>query len=457
MFGRVRNIHFVGIGGSGMSGIAEVLLTLGFTVTGSDLSETPVTRRLAALGATIHIGHRADNIAGTQVVVISSAVGDDNPEVAAARHDQIPIIRRAEMLAELMRMKYGVAVAGAHGKTSTTSMIASIFHAGGLDPTVVIGGRLGSLGSGGRLGTGPYLVAEADESDGTFLSLSPTVAVITNIDREHMNFYGTMDVLRKAFLDFANKVPFYGLAVICLDDPHIQSIIPELTKRCVTYGLRGQADVIARDIRTDGFSSRFAVWTGGRQAGEVSLSVPGVHNVRNALAAIAASLEVGLDFDTAAAALSSFVNADRRFQRIGERDGVTVVDDYAHHPTEIKATLAAAKAVCRGRVLAVFQPHRYSRTQDLMEEFQTSFYDADVVLVTDIYPAGEAPIPGVEAAGVLDGIVRHGHRGALYLKDRSEIVAHLRETAREGDLLLTLGAGDVWRVGRSFLGEGGAT
>ncbi len=454
MFGRVRNIHFVGIGGSGMSGIAEVLLTLGFNVTGSDLSDTPVTRRLAELGAQVYAGHRADNIAGTQVVVVSSAVGEDNPEVVTARQEQIPIIRRAEMLAELMRMKYGVAVAGAHGKTSTTSMIASIFHSGGLDPTVVIGGRLGSLGSGGRLGTGPYLVAEADESDGTFLSLSPTVAVITNIDREHMNFYGTMEMLKAAFRDFANKVPFYGLAVICLDDPHIQAIIPELTKRHTTYGLRGQADVIARDIRTEGFSSHFTVWIGGKAAGEVTLSVPGVHNIRNALAAIAASLEVGLGFDAAAAALATFVNADRRFQRVGERDGVAVVDDYAHHPTEIKASLAAAKAFCRGRVLAVFQPHRYSRTQDLMEEFQTAFYDADHVVVTDIYPAGEAPIPGVDARGILDGIVRHGHRSAIHLKERLDIIAHLRETAREGDLLITLGAGDIWRVGRGFLDEG---
>ncbi len=300
-------------------------------------------------------------------------------------------------------------------------------------------------------------MAEADESDGTFLSLSPTVAVITNIDREHMNFYGTMETLKAAFRDFANKVPFYGLAVICLDDPHIQAIIPELTKRHTTYGLRGQADVIARDIRTEGFSSHFTVWIGGKAAGEVALSVPGVHNIRNALAAIAASLEVGLGFDAAAAALATFVNADRRFQRVGERDGVAVVDDYAHHPTEIKASLAAAKAFCRGRVLAVFQPHRYTRTQDLMEEFQTAFYDADHVVVTDIYPAGEAPIPGVDARGILDGIVRHGHRSAIHLKDRLDIVAHLRETAREGDLLITLGAGDIWRVGRGFLDEGGVS
>ncbi len=451
MFGRVKNIHFVGIGGSGMSGIAEVLLNLGYQVSGSDLGDTPVTRRLASLGAVVSQGHRPENIRQAQVVVTSSAVSDDNPEVREARRAGVPIIRRAEMLAELMRMKYSVAVAGAHGKTTTTSMIAAVFHHGGLDPTMVVGGRLGSIGSGGRLGKGPYLVAEADESDGTFLTLSPTVAVITNIDREHMNFYGTMDRLKQAFIDFANKVPFYGLAVLCLDDAHVQSIIPRLAKRHMTYGLKSQADLSARDISLDGGRSRFKVDFQGRALGEIALPVPGIYNVGNALAAVAVALEAGVDFAAAAEALAGFVNADRRFQVVGEARGVTVVDDYAHHPTEIKATLAAARGVCRGEVVAVFQPHRYTRTADLMHEFETAFYDADHLVVTEIYPAGEEPIPGVEGRRIWEGIVSHGHRRAAFIPVRADIIAYLRANLKPGDLLLTLGAGDVWQVGRAIL------
>jgi UDP-N-acetylmuramate--alanine ligase len=454
VFGRVRNIHFVGIGGAGMSGIAEVLLNLGFAVSGSDLAETAVTRRLASLGASIRPGHSPDNIRGAQVVVISSAVGDDNPELLAARREMVPVIRRAEMLAELMRMKHGIAVAGAHGKTTTTSMIATIFHHGGLDPTVVIGGRLGIIGSGGRLGQGQYLVAEADESDGTFLKLSPTVGVITNIDREHMNFYETMDRLEAAFLDFANKVPFYGLTVLCLDDPAIQRIIPRLEKRHLTYGLRSQADLVAREVVSRGLTSTYTAEYLGRTLGSVTLGVPGVYNVYNSLAALAVALEMEIPFERCAEALAGFVNADRRFQIVGEADGVTVVDDYAHHPTEIKAALAAARGAAKGEVVAVFQPHRYSRTADLMNEFATAFYDADHLLVTEIYPAGEEPLPGVSGREVWETITRHGHRRAVFTPTKAEAVAHLRANLRPGDLLLTLGAGDVWQVGRTILGGG---
>jgi UDP-N-acetylmuramate--alanine ligase len=452
MFGRVRKIHFVGIGGSGMSGIAEVLLNLGYQVTGSDLVEGPVTRRLHSLGAGIFIGHRPENIGESQVLVVSSAVDEENPELEAARRTMVPIIPRAEMLAELMRMKHGVAVAGAHGKTTTTSMVAHLAHRGGLDPTVVIGGRLGTMGSGGRLGKGDYLIAEADESDGTFLKLTPTIAVITNIDREHMNFYGTMERLTAAFLDFANKVPFYGLVVLCLDDPHIQRLIPHLTKRYLTYGFTGQADLTIGDLEVRDFGSRFTLRQGGTFLGEAFLPVPGRHNVANAVAALAVGMELGLPFGPCADSLAGFVNADRRFQRIGELSGVTVVDDYGHHPTEIRATLAAARGICRGTLAVVFQPHRYSRTADLMEQFQTSFYDADHLVVTDIYPAGESPIPGVDGRTVWEGIIKHGHRNAFFFRSRQEIVDHLRQHLGEGDMLLTLGAGDVWHVGRLYLG-----
>lgn len=436
-----------------MSGIAEVLLNLGYKVTGSDLAETGVTRNLASLGARVYMGHRPENVEGAQVVVISSAVKEDNPEILEARRRVVPIIRRAEMLAELMRMKYGVAVAGAHGKTTTTSMIATILHHGGLDPTVVLGGRLGSIGSGARLGKGPYLVAEADESDGTFLKLSPTVAVVTNMDREHMNFYNSMENLKEAFINFANKVPFYGLTILCLDDVLVQGLIPGITKRHMTYGLKTQADLVARDIRQEGLKSNFNVEYKGKPLGEVALGVPGLFNIHNALAALAVSIEMDIDFKTASEALAEFVNADRRFQIIGEREKVTVIDDYAHHPTEIKASLGAARSICRGELIAVFQPHRYSRTADLLEDFYTAFYEADRVVVTGIYAAGEAPIPGIEGRVVWEGITRHGHKKADFMPDKADIVNYLREKAESGDVIITLGAGDIWKIGRAYLEE----
>lgn len=451
MFKKIKHIHFVGIGGIGMSGIAEVLLNLGYQVSGSDLRESDTIERLRSLGARISIGHRKENMDSPHVVVISSAIKKDNPEVAAAYEKKIPVIPRAEMLAELMRLKYGVAIAGAHGKTTTTSMVATVLAAGGIDPTVVIGGKLNSLGSNAKLGQGDFLVAEADESDGSFLKLSPTIAVVTNIDEEHMDYYRDIDEIKDAFLSFINKVPFYGVSILCLDERHIQSLIPKIEKRYQTYGMSTQADYQARDINLKPMGSEYRVVHHGSDLGRFELSIPGIHNVNNSLAAIAVARELDIDIEVIRRALRDFSGVQRRFQIKGEVDGVLIIDDYGHHPTEIKATLSAAKTGNSRRVVTVFQPHRYTRTRHLLQEFFTSFNQADAVIVMDIYAAGEQPIQGVSGPAVYEGIKRHGHRDVVYLPGKEEVVEHLIKTLKHGDALLTLGAGDVWKVGEAVL------
>jgi len=451
MFKKIKHIHFVGIGGIGMSGIAEVLLNLGYKVSGSDLRESDTTRRLRQLGGEIQIGHRPENIASPHVVVISSAVKKDNVEVIAAREKQVPVIPRAEMLAELMRLKYGIAIAGAHGKTTTTSLVATVLAAGGIDPTVVIGGKLNSLGSNAKLGQGEFLVAEADESDGSFLKLSPTIAVVTNIDEEHLDYYKDINEIKDAFLQFINKVPFYGVAIICLDQKHIQALIPQIEKRYLTYGMSSQADYQATDVTFMPLGSRFRVVNHTGDLGWFELSVPGLHNVSNSIAAIAVARELEVDLEVIRKALKEFSGVQRRFQIKGEVKGILVVDDYGHHPTEVRATLAAAKAALGRRVVCVFQPHRYTRTKHLLEDFFTAFNQADKVIIMDIYAAGEQPIPGVSGQAMYEGIRKYGHKDVAYLGGRDAIVKHLSETLREGDLLLTLGAGDVWKLGETVL------
>lgn len=456
MFKKYQHIHFVGIGGIGMSGIAEVLLSLGYRVSGSDLKRTAITDRLETLGGTIYEGHAAANIEGADVVVTSTAVRSENVEVIEAMRRQIPVIPRAEMLAELMRLKYGIAIAGSHGKTTTTSMTAMVLEHGGLDPTVVVGGRVGALGSNAKVGRGDFIIVEADESDRSFLKLSPTIAVVTNIDREHLDFYDDIDDIRACFTQFVNKVPFYGAVIICLDDPHAQAIIPHVTRRMITYGMNAQAEISALGVEmlSDSFGSTFTVRRRGRELGRVRLNVPGLHNVSNALAAIAVALDLEMKFETIAEALEAFRGAERRFQVKGERGGVLVVDDYGHHPTEIRATLGAAKSSGR-RVVVLFQPHRYTRTAALREEFARAFYDADVVLLTDIYAASEDPIAGVTAQALADEIKRFGHRNVRYVGSVEQGAAALEEVAQPGDLVLTLGAGNVWRAGEEFLKNGG--
>ena len=451
MFRGNHKLHFTGIGGIGMSGIAELLLNLGCRVSGSDIKPGPAIDRLRALGGEINIGHSADHVRQADVVVVSSAVRPDNPEVAEARRRQIPVIPRAEMLAELMRLKYGIAVSGAHGKTTTTSMIATVLVGGGLDPTAVIGGRLNAFGSNAKLGQGEFLVAEADESDGSFLKLNPTIAVITNIDREHMDHYADIDEIRSAFTVFANKIPFYGAVVACIDDSNVRAILPHLERRVVTYGLGGQADVSASRPEFNGFGSSCRVSYKGDELGTLRLGVPGVHGVLNALAAIATAIELGMDFEKAAGALAGFHNADRRFQIKGERDGILVVDDYGHHPTEIAATLGAARQGCGRRIVAVFQPHRYSRLRALEDEFARSFNDADVLVTLPVYAAGEEAIPGVGAERLVARIKQAGHRDAAYAPDFDAALRLLYGGTKDGDLVITLGAGDVWKIGEAFL------
>jgi UDP-N-acetylmuramate--alanine ligase len=447
-----QRLHFVGIGGIGMSGIAEILLNLGYAVSGSDLALSNVTRRLQQQGATVYQGHAAAHVQGADVVVISSAVKPDNVEVLTARAQHIPVIPRAEMLAELMRMKYGVAIAGTHGKTTTTSLVATILAYGGLDPTVLIGGRLNSLGSNAKLGQGEYLVAEADESDGSFLLLSPTISVVTTVDAEHLDFYGDLAAVQRAFAQFINKVPFYGCSIICLDQPHIRSLVPQMRRRFITYGLTTQADYMARDLRLAGLRSHFEVFRTGEWLGQFSLNLPGTHNVANALAAIAVGVELDIPIPAIAQALEEFSGVHRRFDRRGVRDGITVVDDYGHHPEEIRQTLRAARAVWpEARLVVVFQPHRYTRTHLLQQEFCTAFHDADALVLLDIYAAGETPLPGVTTGLLCEGLISQGQREVYYLRERAEVVPFLQGYLRANDILLTLGAGDVWQVGEAFL------
>jgi len=449
--GKIQHIHFVGIGGIGMSGIAEVLLNLGYHISGSDIRETEVTRRLRSLGCEISYGHRRENLKEADVVVISSAIRPQNPEVEVAEERLIPVIPRAEMLAELMRMKIGIAVAGTHGKTTTTSLISTLLAAGGLDPTVVIGGRLNSIGSNARLGQGEFLVAEADESDGSFLKLMPTIAVVTNIDPEHLDYYKGIDEIKETFLSFLDKIPFFGLAVLCLDHPNIQSLLPRLKKRFTTYGLTPQADFQAKEIVFEGLSTSFDVIRQRQEIGRLSLRMPGLHNVYNALAALATAFELDIPFGVVQETLRDFSGIQRRFQIKGEKRGVLVVDDYGHHPVEIMATLKAARTGWGKRIIAVFQPHRYTRTQALFTDFLTAFYDADVLILTEIYPAGEDRIEGVESKALFEGLREYGHKDVTYLADKKEIVEHLLRIISPGDMVITLGAGDIWQVSEELV------
>ena len=448
-FRGIRHIHFVGIGGIGMSGIAEVLHNLDYRVSGSDQRESANTARLRDLGVRIHIGHRPEHLTEADVVVISSAVTRDNPEVVEAVRRSIPVIPRAEMLAELMRLKSGIAVAGSHGKTTTTSLLAAVLAE--LDPTLVIGGRLKSLGTNARLGQGDLLLAEADESDGSFLMLSPTVCVVTNIDREHMDHFGSMESLKKAFLDFVNKVPFYGLAILCKDDANVRDLIPSVHRRLMTYGITADAELVARDIRRGPSGSRFRVLLKGAFLGDFEVPAPGIHNVSNGLAAIAVGLELGMAPEEIARGLAAFEGIQRRFELKGEVRGVRVYDDYAHHPAEIRATLAAARGMAAGRVIVVFQPHRYSRTRDLMTDFFDAFHDADQVYILDIYPAGEEPVEGIHASVLESGIREYSRVRVRYEGDVGRLLESLAAELREGDTVFTLGAGDVFRTGEALL------
>ena len=454
---RTCKIHFVGIGGIGMSGIAEVLHAMGHTVSGSDKSESDVTRRLAGLGVKVEKGHLARHVRGVDVVVKSSAVGEDNPEIAAARKARIPVIPRAEMLAEVARLKYSVLVAGAHGKTTTTSLIAEVAAHAGMDPTIVIGGRLHSIGTNARLGQGEYLVAEADESDGSFLSLLPTIAaavtVITNIDREHLDHYRTFENVLEAFTLFLNKVPFYGKGIVCLDCPHMQEILPRVLRPCVTYGFSAQAAYRAVDVVSDGTRMTFNALRGAGDTalGAFTVSLVGRHNVLNSLAAIAVADELGIPMSAVAEALGAFRGIHRRFEVKGAAAGVTVVDDYGHHPTEIRATLAGARENFKGRIVVAFQPHRYTRTGLLFEEFVTAFNDADELYVADIYAAGEKPVEGVSAQRLAEAIAVHGHRSVRYVGRREKVADELRALVRPGDMVITLGAGDIWKTGMELL------
>ncbi len=457
MFAKIQRIHFVGIGGIGMSGIAEVLLNLGYKISGSDLKSSGVTQRLASLGATIHDGHAASNVASVDVVVTSSAVSSDNAEVAEARRLHVPVIPRAEMLAELMRLKYGIAIAGMHGKTTTTSMVAAVLAAGGLDPTVVVGGRVDALGSNARLGKSQYLVAEADESDRSFLKLSPILSVVTNIDREHMDCYRDMRDVRRTFLDFMERVPFYGMVVGCNDDPILERLLPRVHRRVTTYGTAHGSDFLIRVTSTGAAPgervplTRFRVTYKGKDLGEFTLHVPGLHNVLNATAAIAVGTALDISPDQIRSALDQFRGVDRRFQLRGQAAGVTVIDDYGHHPTEIRATLAAARECGFQRVHVVFQPHRYTRTRDLMDDFGTAFADADSIFVLDIYAASEKPIQGVTAEILARQIAEKGHRDAVHIPSFVDASAAVAALAKPGDMILTLGAGNVSQLGPIIL------
>jgi UDP-N-acetylmuramate--alanine ligase len=441
-------IHFVGIGGMGMCGIAEVLANMGYRVSGSDMNDTEITRHLTQIGCTVKQGHRADNLGEADVVVVSSAIKGYNPEVEAARARQIPVIPRAEMLGELMRMKYGIAIAGAHGKTTTTTMLHTVLMAAGFDPTAVIGGRVNSLGlANARWGKSDYLVAEADESDGSFLTLSPTLAVVTNIDAEHLDHYGTFDNVKKAFTDFCNRVPFFGMSALCLDNAGVQAILPNLIKRYTTFGISSQATYRARNIRHDGMITRFVAWRRADELGEVALPMPGTHNVLNALGVLAVADFVAIPFEVYSRALSQFEGVARRFTVRGEVGGVTVVDDFGHHPAEVRATLSGAKAAFAGRrVVAAFQPHRFTRTRDQLDEFARAFHDADEVAICDIFAAGEKPIEGVSSEVLVRLAREAGHPAITYIPRREDLAAWLDAQARPGDLVITLGAGNIQLV-----------
>jgi UDP-N-acetylmuramate--alanine ligase len=459
MFAKIQRIHFVGIGGIGMSGIAEVLLNLGYKVSGSDLKSSTVTQRLESLGATVFEGHRAENIAGADVVVASSAIAPDNSEISQAHTLHIPVIQRAEMLAELMRLKYGIAIAGMHGKTTTTSMVAAVLAGGGLDPTVVVGGRVDAMGSNARVGKSQYLVAEADESDRSFLRLSPILAVVTNIDREHMDCYHNMRNVKRAFLDFMDRVPFYGMVVVCNDDPSLRRMLPQIQRRTVTYGTRRGSDFHIRpgkSLLSPGEYrpiSRFQVTFQQKVLGEFRLHVPGAHNVLNATAAIAVGIGLDINVEQIRSALGNFRGVDRRFQLRGTAAGVSVIDDYGHHPTEVRATLAAARQCGFRKIHVVFQPHRYTRTKLLMDEFATAFHDADTLFILDIYAASEPPIEGITGESLAGHIQDAGEQEARYAASFAEAAQAVVAGAQEGDMILTLGAGSVSQLGPMIMEE----
>ncbi len=453
---RIQHVHFVGVGGIGMCGLAELLHNQGYRVSGSDLRAGPTVDRLRQLGIEVSRGHDAAHLGDADVVVFSSAVPPTNPELVEAERRKVPVIPRAEMLAEAMRLKEGIAVAGSHGKTTTTSLIAHVLGAAGLDPTAVIGGRVlasDASPSTTRLGNGDLLVAEADESDGSFLRLAPVIAVVTNIDPEHLDHYGSYEALEEAFVAFANRVPFWGLTVLCLDHPGVQAIVPRMTRRLTPYGFASQAEISASDLEVDGLGTRFAVRRRGERLGTARIRLPGRHNVLNALATLAVAHELEVPFSTATGALDSFLGIEWRFERLGEAGGVAIVDDYGHHPAEIRATLAAARALHAGRIVVVFQPHRYSRTRDLFEEFTTCFNDADRLLVTEIYAAGEEKIPGIEVTPLVEAIRAHGHRAAHFIADLDALATRVVRESRPGDLVVTLGAGNISSLGARILEE----
>jgi len=453
MFRHIKHIHFVGIGGAGMSGMAELLFNLGYEITGSDLLKTAITDRLSSLGAKVFHNHRFQNVEGADVVVYSSAVGQENPELQEASRRKIPVVRRAELLAELMRMKEGIAIAGTHGKTTTTSMIGRILKEAGSDPTLIVGGVVKSLGTSARLGNSNFLVCEADEFDRSFLKLAPTIAVVTNIDVDHLDCYKNFRAIKNAFLQFLNKVPFYGACILCIDDKGVESILPRLERKVITYGLRENAHIRAEEVCFKRFSSEFTV-VHRSDRNRLSLEVPGIHNVRNALAAVSVGIELEVDIETIGRALQEFKGVHRRFEIKGERDGIMVVDDYAHHPAEIEATLSAARSGFERRVITVFQPHLYSRTRDFCTEFARALGMSDVLVVTDIYPAREAPMEGVSGELIAQAAQKGGHKDAYFISDRNELLQFLSRVAREGDMLITMGAGDIWEVGNLFLSAG---
>ncbi len=451
---RERRIHFIGIGGIGMSGIAEILLNLGYAISGSDLQESAVTQRLRGLGAAVSIGHRADNVGGAEAVVVSSAISDYNVELMEARRRKIPVIFRGELLAELMRLKYGIAVGGSHGKTTTSSITASVLSSGGKDPTVVVGGRVDAIGSNARLGNSDFLLVEADESDGSFLHLDPIVAVVTNIDREHLDHYHTVEALTGAFVQFVNKVPFYGTAIVCIDDPHVKLIVPMIERRYRTYGieeLSPEADLVADEIALGRFESSFRLRYSGEDLGKFEIRGVGMHTVRNAMAAVLVGLEVDIPVEKIRAGLAAFSGVDRRFQKRGEAAGVTVIDDYGHHPTEIRATLQAARNCAFEGINVIFQPHRYSRTHLMLDEFAECFADCARLWVVDIYSAGEKPLPGVNSAQLVEKIAAAGHPAVEYCESIDDAVRRAVAQSRAGEAVITLGAGSIWRYGERIL------
>jgi UDP-N-acetylmuramate--alanine ligase len=453
MYGRIKGVHFVGIGGIGMSGIAEVLLDMGYCVTGSDLKKTETIERLVRLGAEVFINHNAKNVGDVDVVVTSSAVNGNNPEVISAKSRRIPVIPRAEMLAELMRLKYGIAVAGSHGKTTTTSMIATVLGFGGFDPTIVVGGKVKTLGTNAHLGKGSFMVVEADESDGSFLMIPSVIAVVTNIDREHLDYYENISSLEKAFLEFLNKIPFYGLAIMCFDCPRVKSIALTFKKRFITYGFCSEAELRAEDVRVSGLQTSFKALFNKSLLGDVKLKVPGRHNAQNALASFAVGMELGMSFECIKDGLSEFRGIDRRLQVKGESQGVLVMDDYGHHPEEIRATLRALRESFSKRLIVIFQPHRYTRTSLLFDDFVSVLSEPDMVLILDIYSAGEMPIEGVSSEKLAQAMKGKGYNNVLYIKEPDEATHRILGMLKFGDLVLTLGAGDVWKLGEKIVKE----